>query len=98
MEPAVEIFGTQLERYLEFVGLPKDSILVPFNLRRPVVRNLPTVLESLTDDQKSGAAYISKFVAACTVGLFDAALNYLWNETVRNLRDKVARFDLTYFL
>jgi hypothetical protein len=37
-------------------------------------------------------------VTACGAGLFDAALNFLWNETIRNLREKVARFDLEYFL
>ena len=95
--PAVEIFGTQLDSYLDGVGLPKDGILVPFDRRRPVFQNMPTVLDSLTEDQKSEAVYISKFAAACAVGLFDAALNYLWNETVRNLREKVARFDLKYF-
>ena len=58
---------------------------------------MPTILESLTEEQRSVAVYVSKFVAACAVGLFDAALNYLWNETIRNLREKVARFDLTYF-
>ena len=95
--PALETFGRQLDSYLDYVGLPKDYILVPYERRRPVFQNIPTVLESLTDEQKSAAAYISKFVAACAVGLFDAALNYLWNETVRNLRGKVARFDLAYF-
>ena len=95
--PAVEMFGTELESYLTYVGLPNDYILVPYERRRPVFQNMPIVLEALTDDQKSGAGYISKFVAACAVGLFDAALNYLWNETVRNLRAKVARFDLAYF-
>ncbi|WP_218103893.1 hypothetical protein [Paenibacillus hemerocallicola] len=44
------------------------------------------------------AMYISKFVAACSAGLFDAALNMLWNETVVNLREKVKRFDMDYFL
>ncbi len=43
------------------------------------------------------ALYISKFFAAVGAGLFDAALNYLWNETIVNLREKVARFDLEYF-
>ena len=95
--PAVETFGAQLETYLDIVGLPKDSILVPYERRRPVFQNLPTVLESLTDEQRLAAVYISKFVAACAVGLFDAGLNYLWNETIRNLREKVARFDLSYF-
>ncbi len=95
--PAVKTFGTQLDSYLDYVGLPKDQILVPYERRRPVFQNMPIVLESLTDDQKSVASYISKFVAACAVGLFDSALNYIWNETVRNLREKVARFDLRYF-
>ena len=97
LAPAVETFGTQLESYLDNAGLPKDYILVPYERRSPVFQNMPTVLDSLTDNQKSTATYISKFVAACAVGLFDAALNYLWNETVRNLREKVARFDLEYF-
>ena len=95
--PAVETFGSQLEAFLGFVGLPGDDILVPYERRRPVFQNLPTVLESLTDEQRAAAAYVSKFVAACAVGLFDAGQNYLWNETVRNLREKVARFDLSYF-
>ena len=41
--------------------------------------------------------YISKFIAACGAGLFDAAINFLWNETVVNLRNKVIRFDMDYF-
>ena len=95
--PAVESFGEELTDYLEQMGLPKDDILVPYNRRRPVFQNMPTVLEYLSNEQRSSAAYISKFVAACGVGLFDAALNYLWNETVKNLREKVARFDIAYF-
>ena len=95
--PAVETFGAELETFLGRVELPRDDILVPYERRRPVFQNLPTVLESLTHEQKSVAVYISKFVAACAVGLFDAGLNYLWNETIRNLREKVARFDLSYF-
>ena len=95
--PAVETFGAELETFLDFAGLPKDGILVPYQRRRPIFQNLPTVLESLTDEQRESAVYVSKFVAACAVGLFDAGLNYLWNETIRNLREKVARFDLSYF-
>ena len=97
ISPAVETLETQLTTYLDDAGLPKDDILVPVARRRPVFQNMPTVLDNLTDEQKSTSAYISKFAAACAVGLFDAALNYLWNETVRNLRDKVAKFDLAYF-
>ena len=95
--PAVEAFGSELNGFLDYVGLPNDNILVPYERRHPVFRNLQTVLDSLTDEQRASAVYVSKFVAACAVGLFDAGLNYLWNETIRNLREKVARFDLSYF-
>lgn len=97
LAPAVETFGVQLTEFLGHVGLPKENILIAYERRRPVFQNLQTALEPLTDEQRTAAAYISKFVAACAVGLFDAGLNYLWNETVRNLREKVARFDLFYF-
>ena len=95
--PGVEIFSSQLASYLGEMGLPSDGILVPFDRRRPVFNNMPTVLDSLTEEQLIEAVYISKFAAACAVGLFDAALNHLWNETIWNLRKKVARFDLEYF-
>lgn len=36
-------------------------------------------------------------IAAAAVGLFDASLNYLWDETVSELRRRVAGFDLSYF-
>jgi hypothetical protein len=58
---------------------------------------MPIITEFLTSEQRDNAHYISKFIASCSVGLFDAALNYLWNETIVNLRNKVVRFDLEYF-
>lgn len=94
---AIEIFGDQISSYLESMGLPANDILTPVNLRRPIFQNMDTALDKLTIEQKSKAVYISKFSAACAVGLFDAALNYLWNETVKDLRNKVSRFDIVYF-
>ena len=41
--------------------------------------------------------YLSKFLAAVTAGLFDAALNYLWDETILQLRYRVAQYDIQYF-
>lgn len=95
--PAVETFSIELTAYLESLGLPKDGVLVEIDERRSVIANMPTVVRDLTEDQCGAAMYISKLVAASAVGLFDAALNYLWDETIRNLREKVVRFDLEYF-
>jgi len=95
--PAVETFSAELAAYLETLGLPRDRVLVEIGERGDVINNMPTVIKHLTPDQCGAAMYISKFVAASAVGLFDAALNYLWDETIRNLREKVAKFDLEYF-
>ncbi|HBR75035.1 MAG TPA: hypothetical protein DEA78_15330, partial [Cyanobacteria bacterium UBA11159] len=89
--------STSLSTYLGYLGLPAESVLVGVDERRTVVRNMPYVVPALTESQRSGAMYISKFAAACVVGLFDAALNNLWDETIRNLRVKVVQFDLDYF-
>jgi hypothetical protein len=94
---SVDRFSGELLQYLDHLGLPTSNVLVDVSERRKVIANLPTVTEEISPAQRSGSLYISKFIAACGVGLFDAALNYLWNETVTNIRSKVARFDLEYF-
>ncbi|UOQ91516.1 hypothetical protein MUO14_13075 [Halobacillus shinanisalinarum] len=40
---------------------------------------------------------LSKFVASSAIGLYDAALNYLWNEVVVSLREKVKLYSLELF-
>ena len=93
----VYVFSQGLKQYLNHLKIPTDSVLVAIQERGRVITNLPVIVETLTPHQKERAHYISKFIASCSVGLFDAALNYLWNETILNLRDKVTRFDLDYF-
>jgi hypothetical protein len=51
----------------------------------------------LDDQQKEKAQYLSKFIVSCTVGLFDSALNYLWDETISRLKEKIASYDINYF-
>ncbi len=89
--------STSLSVYLNSLGLPADSVLVGVNERRKVINNMPDVVPILNESQRKNAMYISKFTAACIVGLFDAALNYLWDETIHSLRVKVVQFDLGYF-
>lgn len=90
-------FSETLERYLGMLGLPKENVLVNVNERKKVVFSVGLVIEELSEPMKERAYYISKFIASCTVGLFDAALSYLWNETITNLREKVVNLDLDYF-
>lgn len=93
----VDHFTTGLTNYLSELGLPTNQVLVPVAERQRVINNLPEVITLIDDGRKSTSIYLSKFIAACGAGLFDAALNFIWDETVVNLRRKVARFDLEYF-
>jgi len=94
---SIDNFSQDLSVYLTGIGLPAENILVPVSERMKVIKNIPDIAAELNASQLARAVYISKFVAACAAGLFDAALNFLWNETVSNLREKVAQFDLDYF-
>ena len=78
-------------------GLPVENILVPLEERITVFRNVEITLSKVPDLQKVNSVYFSKFLAAVSVGLFDAALNYLWDETIAEIRKRVIQYDLQYF-
>jgi len=90
-------FEESLLGFLVSNGLPTASVLVPINQRITVFRNIPDAITQLDEERKSQSLYISKFIAAVASGLFDAALNYLWDETINELRNRVAQYDLSYF-
>lgn len=93
----VDQFTNALVTYLDYLGLPTNNVLVSTQERQRVIANLPDVVNNIDLAKRGESLYISKFIAACGAGLFDAALNFIWDETVVNLRRKVARFDLEYF-
>jgi hypothetical protein len=97
--PGTELarFETGLRGMLEQFGLPTEQLFVPVNERVSMVSNVGNVLAELDAGVRAESHYVSKMVAAATVGLFDAALNYLWDELVSALRSRVVGFDLSYF-
>jgi hypothetical protein len=90
-------FETVVLAQLQQVGLPDDRVFVDVTERQVMLSNLPAVLQGLDSDILARSHYISKMIAAAAVGLFDAALNYLWDELVSELRRRVYGFDLAYF-
>ena len=90
-------FEISLLNFLEEQGLPTESVMVTVNERIIVFKNITDVLMKISDEQKPNSVYISKFIAAVASGLFDAALNYLWDETIIELRYRVSQYDLSYF-
>lgn len=97
--PGTELarFETGLYEMLKQFGLPTDELFEPVTERVSLVSNVSNILAELPDEIRSQSYYVSKMVAAATVGLFDAALNYLWDELVAALRLRVTGFDLSYF-
>lgn len=93
----LETVADGLSRYLQYLGLPHENILVELRQRKRAINNIQDIIPVLSDKQKASAFYLSKFISASMMGLFDSALNYLWNETIQNLRKKVVRFDISYF-
>jgi hypothetical protein len=90
-------YDTKMLTVLGYLGLPTDNILVRVDERRKVFKNIEAVLELLETSTLNNSTYISKFLSAVSAGLFDAALNYLWDETVQQLRYRVSQYDIQYF-
>ncbi|TQR19934.1 hypothetical protein [Psychrobacillus vulpis] len=93
----ISSYETSLKSFLEFNNLPTENVLTAVPQRIVVFSNVDNALINLPTEVKSTSNYISKFIAASSAGLFDAALNYLWNETIQELRRRVAQYDLGYF-
>lgn len=83
--------------YLESLGLPTQNIIASSDQRRVVAQNLPSFIAALPPGERQNARYLSKFLGATAIGLFDAALNYIWNEVVLNLRKKAVVYGVDLF-
>jgi hypothetical protein len=76
----LQTFEKNLMTFIGQHDLPTGNVLVPVAERVTVFGNVENVLALLDYDHKQQSIYISKFIAAAASGLFDAALNYLWDE------------------
>ena len=93
----LERFESVLLAQLDALGLPSDGVLVEVRERGRMLFNVAQTVEDLDVSVLERSFYISKMMSAAAAGLFDAALNYLWDETVGELRRRVAGYDLAYF-
>lgn len=88
---------TRFEEYLSYLGLPTANIIASLSERQKIEANLPAFVQSLDPKVRQEARYLSKFVAGAAIGLFDASLNYIWNEVVLTLRKKAIVYGLDMF-
>lgn len=97
LEGSISNFDQPLAHFLEELGLPTENVLYPLAERKIIVNALQDALSILPIDERTKSHYLTKFTVAIAVGLFDGAINYLWNETIRAIRQMVQNFDLSYF-
>ena len=87
----------RLVNFLREAGLPHENIVADPSERALIVANLPSYLHALPAEVKREARYLSKFVIGAGTGLFDYALNAIWNEVVIDLRKKASLYGLDIF-
>ena len=73
------------------LGIPRE-ILASDDEIYAAWGNLPRVLKRIPPQLRSPA--IAKMCVAVASGLFDSAINYVWNASIVELREKVRRFGL----
>lgn len=94
---SISNFEKTMLGFLENRNLPTDGIFSKLGERIVIFQNLDHIIENLDNELCQKSVYLSKFLAAGAAGLFDASLNYLWDETILQLRARVSQFDLEYF-
>lgn len=95
-----ELIEQQVQKitdFLEIIGLPSDNIIANVSERDIIGKNLPQYIYDLPAELKRDARYLSKFVVGAGFGLFDYALNSVWNEVVVSLRQKAIAYGLEIF-
>lgn len=97
IDEGLATFEQALLSFIADHGLPVGDVFVALPERGRAFRNFGDVLDQLPQQHRQQAFYLAKMVAATAAGLFDAALNYLWDETIVELRRRVERYDLSYF-
>lgn len=86
----------KINQVLIYLGLPTENVVAHIPERMKVFKNLEDIVNSI-ECSKDSMTYLSKFIHAITNGLFDAALNYLWDATINELRTRVSNYDVEYF-
>lgn len=82
----IENTYTNVSSLIETLGVPNNIIASKENIIY-AYKELPREIQRL--DPKLRNEFVARMVIATSVGLFDGALNYIWNAVIINLRNKV---------
>ena len=79
LQKSIEGFNEPLAKYIQELGLPTKVVLYPIDERKNVINALEEAISVLPLEQRAKSYYLTKFAVAIAVGLFDGAINYLWD-------------------
>ena len=97
VQTTLEQISTPLTEFVKYNGLPINNVLATNEEKSKLFMTFSSAIDSLPIEEREKSEYLTKFVIASAVGLFDGALNYLWNEIIKSLREKIVDYDLLYF-
>jgi hypothetical protein len=97
IETNIATISQPVANFLSHYGLPTQNILSPLNERRKVMTSLGDIIDIIPIEKRIKSEYLSKFTISVAMGMFDGALTFLWDETVKALRSMIVEFDLDYF-
>ena len=93
----LETIYKPLDVFVKENNLPTTNVLASNEEKAKLFNNFASSIEALPEEIRKESDYLTKFIVAGAVGLFDGALNYLWDEIIRTLRNKIVSYDLKYF-
>ena len=85
------VTGSMLEQLTEALGVPREVVALDEQIEEAWAR-LPRILRRIPQQLRDEK--IVKTCIAIASGLFDSAINYVWNAAIVELRQKVRRFGL----
>ena len=93
----LEKISKPLTEFVRYNNLPIENVVTSNKEICNLFMIFSSAIDLLDIEDREKSEYLSKFVLSSAVGLFDGALNYLWNEIIKSLREKIANYDLVYF-
>lgn len=97
IQSSISDFNEPFTEYLVNLGLPVDGVLAPIDQRQIIINSIETEINKIPTENRQVAVYLTRFLSSVAAGLFDGAVTYLWNETIKSLRQMIFSFDLDYF-
>lgn len=97
IQSSISDFNEPFTEYLMDLKLPVEGVLAPIEDRKIIISSIEAEINKIKPENREVAVYLTRFLASVAAGLFDGALTYLWNETIKSLRKMIVNYDLDYF-